>query len=39
MEVMVGTTEFLGLILSAPFWVIPVLGLLHLIVKTMIRGK
>lgn len=39
MEVMTGTTEYLGLILSAAFWTIPVLGLVNLIVKTIIRRK
>jgi len=39
MEVMTGTTEYLGLILSAPLWTFPVLGLINMIVKTIIRRR
>jgi len=39
MEVMTGTTEYLALTLSAPFWTLPVLGLVNLVVKTIILRR
>lgn len=35
--VMTGTQEFLGLLVSLPFWIVPVLALVNMAVRAMIR--
>jgi len=38
-EVLYGTQELLGMAYSLPFWTLPVLGLLNMVVTTLIRRK